>query len=333
MTAEHPFAQYVRTLGRGKKASRALTGEEAYRAMRMVFAEEVEPVQLGAFLMLTRVKEETPEELSAFVRAAREFIAIPANTPEVDLDWSSYAGKRRHLPWFILSALLLAEQGIRVFMHGMGGRQDGRLYTPEIMATLGIHACHSLDEAAAQLQTRHFAFITLEQFCPKLRKLIDLRDLLGLRSPAHSMARMLNPLRAPAMMQGVFHPGYRDIHQQAALLLGQPRIAVFRGEGGEIERNPDRPCLVASVQDGALVEEEWPARFSSGHFKDETLDPQCLLQLWRGEIDDEYATASVTGTAAIALKLLGKADSREAAEALATTLWNDRIKSSLDVIR
>ena len=52
---EHPFAQYVRILGRGKTVGRSLTGEEAEAAMDMILANEVRPEQLGAFLMLLRV--------------------------------------------------------------------------------------------------------------------------------------------------------------------------------------------------------------------------------------------------------------------------------------
>ena len=107
MTTEHPFAQYVRILGKGKNGSRPLTTDEAYESFRMIMADEVEPEQLGAFLMLMRVKEEEPEELAGFIRAVRETLDIPTNAPRVDLDWSSYAGKRRQLPWFILSSLLL----------------------------------------------------------------------------------------------------------------------------------------------------------------------------------------------------------------------------------
>ncbi|MEY4769176.1 MAG: hypothetical protein RL637_1815, partial [Pseudomonadota bacterium] len=93
---EHPFAEFIKILGKGKKGARNLTQQEAYRAMTMIVTEEqVEPEQLGAFLMLMRIKEETPEELAGFVQAARD--SLNAAPPiRVDLDWSSYAGKRRH---------------------------------------------------------------------------------------------------------------------------------------------------------------------------------------------------------------------------------------------
>jgi len=325
MTEEHPFAGYIRTLGKGKHGSRSMSEDEAHRAMQMILAGEVEPIQLGAFLMLMRVKEETPEELAGFVRAAKESLALPADAPQVQLDWSSYAGKRRHLPWFLLSALLLAGSGFKVFMHGAPGRKDDRVYTPQVLEMLGVKESASLAEAAEALRSRNFAFVTLQNFSPVLNDIMNLRPMLGLRSPVHTLARMINPFDAPASLQGIFHPGYRNIHQGAALLLKQPHTAVFKGEGGEVERNPDGPCLVQGVHNGEMQDEEWPAMFDGPrHLKDEIMDPSRLLSVWRGESHDEYGEAAVIGTTAIALKTMGEADSIAAAEAKAADLWKKR---------
>ena len=37
-------------------------------------------------------------EIAGFVQAVREYITVPADIP-VSIDWTSYAGKRRQLPW------------------------------------------------------------------------------------------------------------------------------------------------------------------------------------------------------------------------------------------
>ena len=95
--AEHPFAQFVRILGKGKRGARGLTREEAREAMGMLLDDKVEDTQLGAFLMLLRHKEESAEELAGFTEAIRSRLAAPGI--RVDLDWPSYAGKKRHLPW------------------------------------------------------------------------------------------------------------------------------------------------------------------------------------------------------------------------------------------
>ena len=87
MTREpHPFARFINILGRGKTLTRSLTIDEAERAMAMILAGETLPEQLGAFLMLLRMKEESPEEIAGFVRAARATIRMPAHAPRVDVE-------------------------------------------------------------------------------------------------------------------------------------------------------------------------------------------------------------------------------------------------------
>lgn len=327
---EHPFAPFIRILGKGKKGSRSLTFDEAETAMTMILGGQTTPEQIGAFLMLIRVKEESPEELAGFIRAARAQLGFPSDTaeglPTVDLDWSSYAGKRRHLPWFVLSARLLAEQAdVRVLMHGAPGSKDDRVYCEEAVRALGLPVCEDLDGIAQAVTGGGFAYIDLEHLSPALKHIIDLRSLFGLRSPINTLLRMLNPLSAPYIMQGIFHPNYRDVHQQAAILLDQPHMAVFKGEGGEAERNPDSECPVLGVRGHEAVVETWPALFSRRHIAPETLDVPKLAALWNGEIDDEYGEAAVVGTTAIALRLLERATGPEDAQAQAQALWVNRL--------
>ncbi|MBY0430861.1 MAG: glycosyl transferase family protein, partial [Rhodospirillales bacterium] len=186
MSHEHPFAQYVRILGKGPNLSRPLTREETRLAAGMVLDGTVEPVQLGAFLCLMRVKTETAAEVAGFVQAARDRVERPAGMVPPDLDWSSYAGKSRQLPWFLLAALLLARNGIRVLMHGTEGHTAGRVYAREGLASLGIAPAQSCAEAARQLDQSNFAYLPLAVASPKLHEIIGLKDLLGLRSPVHT---------------------------------------------------------------------------------------------------------------------------------------------------
>ncbi len=329
MNSQHPFSHFVRILGRGRHASRPLTEEEACDAMGMIINDEVEPIQLGAFLMLIRVREETPEEVAGFVRAVQKSIEVPAHAPSIDLDWSSYAGKKRQLPWFILSTLLLAANGIRVFMHGSSGHTAGRIYTRETLTALGIPTAESMDHACRQLSENNFAYLDLEQLSPRLHQLIELRPLLGLRTPVHTVARMLNPLNAPHVMQGIFHPGYLAIHQQAGQLLHQPHLAVIKGDGGEIERNPDMGCRLYSVHQGQTSEEELPALFGKRHTKPEELEVKQLAEVWRGRREDEYGRGAVVGTLAIALRLMDASISDTEALEKAQTMWQERDRELL----
>lgn len=328
----HPFAKFIQILARGKTKTRAFTIEEAQEAMAMILRGEAKPEQVGAFLMLLRLKEETPEEIAGFTLGTRNTFDLPADIPAVDVDWSSYAGKRRQLPWFILSALLLTQNGFKVFMHGTGGHTPGRIYTRETLQKLGFPIAYSFDQAVVHLANSNFAYVPLEVLSPKLRELIEMRPIFGLRSPVHSFSRMLNPFNAPVMMQGIFHRGFMDIHAGAGLLLNQPVTTVFRGEGGEIERRPNKPTVAWTASNGEITNEEWPALLPNGHAAaDEEMDIKNLIAIWQGEESSDYAEASITGTLAIALKSMGQADTIEAAQAMAQNMWANRDRSGLPV--
>lgn len=323
----HDFARFIRTIGRGATLSRPLTREEACDAMGMILRGDVAPEQLGAMMIVLRYRKETPEELAGFVEASRAVMACPSDTG-VMLDWPSYADRHKQLPYFVLAARLLAEEGIRVLIHGIAG--EGAATTPKALAAIGIPPSANADDAARRLDAGKLAYLPLERFCSPLLRLFALRPVLGLRSPANTFARMLNPFAARYQMQGVFHPNYLVTHQAAAQCLGQPYLAAFKGGGGEVQRNPEKPCRVVALTDGAPGEQEWPALTPNARYpwREETLDPALLRDVWEGAHVAEAPIAAITGTAAIALRLLGKAASAEAAESAAQDLWRHRRKNS-----
>ncbi|MGV8863482.1 MAG: glycosyl transferase family protein [Pseudomonas sp.] len=320
--AEHPFAQFVRILGKGKRGARDLTREEAREAMGMLLDEKVEDTQLGAFLMLLRHKEESAEELAGFTEAVRERLHAPAL--KVDIDWPTYAGKKRHLPWYLLAAKCLAQNGVCVLMHGGGAHTAGRLYSEQLLDLLGIPLCRNWQAVGTALEQHNLAFIPLGDWAPQLQRMIDLRNILGLRSPIHSLARALNPLGARCGLQSIFHPGYQSMHREASGLLGDNAI-VIKGDGGEVEINPDTISHLYGTTAGQSWDEEWPALSPRRHVKPATLDPTQLTALWRGEIEDSYPQLALISTIALALRGLGTP--RDAAFELAQQYWDNRDRS------
>ena len=212
------------------------------------------------------------------------------------------------------------------------GRAAGHAPTRPALAALGIEPAASLAAAGEQLESSHFAYVGLETFLPPLDRLIDMRPLLGVRTATNTLARALNPSAAARQMQGVFHPPYRHLHQQLAQLLDQPHAAIFKGGGGEIQRNPMKPCRVAWIAPGvsgapdAASEEDWPALLPdlAHHWRDEPLEPARFAALWAGEIALPAPAAAITGTVAIALKALGRTADQPEAQAMAEQMWRDR---------
>jgi anthranilate phosphoribosyltransferase len=272
--------------------------------------------------MLLRIKEETGEEIAGFIRAARAR-SPPLTEAAVDLDWPAYAGKKRQLPWFLLAALLLAQAGWRVAMHGLDGVTEGRLYAGETLARLGVPLAADFAEAAEHLAKRNFAYLSLERISPDLAGMMALKPILGLRSPVNSLVRGLNPFGAGASLQAVFHPSYVAVHRDAASLLRDRRTIVFRGDGGENERRPNKALETVLVADGIVEEQRWPPIGDPRQAPDETMEIDRLARVWRGAAD-EYGEATVVGTVAVALYAMGIAPDPADAETRARRLWSER---------
>jgi len=305
---------HVRTLGRGPGRARSLTEEEAQDAMACMLSMDAAPEAVGALLMLLRMKGETPEEIAGFARAATQSLALPA---VVDLDWPSYAaGRTRGQPWFLLSARLVAQAGHRVLIHGWNG---ANLAVREGLLDAGIGCASDLKDADRLLDRDSIAYLPLEMLSPELLRLLQLREVLGLRSCINTVCRMLNPSGAGASVLGVFHPSYRQLQTDAAARLGWSALSIIKGAGGEFESNPAKDITAYGLRQGRY----WQStRAAIGY---ETRVPRLqgaltLADLWSGRCSSSLEIDRIIATAALALDTLGESDATARAEAL----WQNR---------
>jgi anthranilate phosphoribosyltransferase len=310
------LAPYIHAMGRGPGRARNLDAAEAEAAMRLILSGRADPHAIGALLMLMRYRGETPGEIAGFARAARAVLPV---LPQVDLDWPSYAaGRTRGLPWFLLAARLVAQTGARVLIHGWNSHQSDGADVRSALALAGIARAESLDEVGALLERDGIAYLPIECFAPRLLELLRLREVLGLRSCINTVCRMLNPAAAPAAVQGVFHPPYLGLQQAAGAVLGQPRLCILKGGGGEFERNPSKAVTLHRLRDAQPSETVLaPILPEAQRLSDLPHPPQALAELWSGRLQDPFAQAIVTGTAQAALLALASGEDAE-------TLWKTR---------
>lgn len=245
----------IKRVARGKHGSEHLSQDEA----KFVFSELLNPqadaLQLGAFLIAQRMKGETSAELAGFVQAAREHIShfdsIKAITGAVDLP--CYAGKRRAAHAYLVAALEARDKGTPIFVHGVSKIAD-RVTAWQVLQTAGIKSATTLSEAKNIMDGEGMVYMDLSDVCPDLNRIYGLRDRLGVRSFANTVARLINPMQCDKQLNGFFHTPYAEYMAQANVLLGQPESLIFMGAEGEPELYADRQKVV-NKQVGELVEQ------------------------------------------------------------------------------
>lgn len=315
---KHPLADYVRILARGKNASRSMTREEAEFTMSHLLSGDFEPEQLGALLMLLRVKEETPEELAGFSAAINA--QWPSNL-NYDLVWPSYAGKRRQPFWCLLSAMLLRNMGYRILFHGTQSHTEGRIYLHEVFEQLGLPTFARIEEVA-QANAPSLAYLPCEAINPEFQRWLSLKSILGVRSPINTILKTISPPGIPSV-QGIFHPSYAETHTGAAQ-LNNTHMVVIKGEGGEFEVNPERKCVARFQMEGVQHQVTITNQRSYFDDKPEGISAQLLTDVWERKLESQYAEQAVISTAALALMVIRKTTDLDAALEECKTNWEQR---------
>ncbi|WP_439142079.1 glycosyl transferase family protein [Planktotalea sp.] len=303
------LASYVRIVAQGKGRARALTQAEAMSAMGIILSGEAAPEALGALLMVLRLRGETDAEIAGFTAALR---SSSSRIPQADLDWPCYAaGRTRGAPLFLLSAKLVSQAGYKVALHGWNSHQ-GSVADPRAALV------------ALDLEGDRLAYYPLEHLSEPAFNLLRLRDTFGLRSCINTVLRMWNPSGARVSVQGVFHPSYRGLQSRAATLLGDQNLTIIKGGGGEFERHPAKDTAVFGFRNGVELNEVVPADIDVTRRLHDPDQPVDLAALWSGGDESDFATATVIGTAALALWSLNAAATIEQATELAKSLWATR---------
>ncbi|BBP46191.1 hypothetical protein THMIRHAS_15640 [Thiosulfatimonas sediminis] len=309
--SDHPFSQFLRILGKGPRSRRCLEVAEAQQAMQMLLQGQVSDKQLGAFLLLMRANGESQTELLGFMQAVQAQLAEVADFSgySVDVNWVSYSGKWRYPPYFLLALKLLAENGYRVLLHGDSGQFAQRAYAEQWLESLGIASLNT-ESVGLDWQSGQVNYLAIGSVLPMVRDLLHLKEELGVRTVFNTLVKLLNPMRAPAAVQGIYHKGVEQLHHAAAQVNHSRCNLVFKGEGGEAEIRPDALIkLFFSLPNQAEPMELKIPAVIERQVRPESWQHEDLVQLWQGQKNDLYGTQSVICTAAVGLMCIALADS------------------------
>jgi anthranilate phosphoribosyltransferase len=260
------IASYIREIGRGKEGARSLSEAQAHDLMSQVLDGRVSDLEIGAFALAMRIKGESIHELAGFLTAAQErCISIKPTRPTIILP--SYNGARKLPNLTPLLALLLAQEGAQVLVHGP--MQDtGRVSTAEIFRDLGLPFACDADDIESAWARREPVFLRIDSLCPSLAKLLEVRRVVGLRNSGHTVAKVLAPCTTQASLRVVNYT-----HPEYAAMLGeffghtQGDAVLLRGTEGEPVADPrraprlevfihgkPRPDLSRAAHEGVLTE-------------------------------------------------------------------------------
>ncbi|WP_287742821.1 DNA-binding protein YbiB [Diaphorobacter sp.] len=231
------ISHYIKEIGRGARGAKALDRAQAADLFGQVLDGQVTDLEIGAFCVAMRIKGETAEEMCGLLDAVHaRMAAIPAcadGQPLIVLP--SYNGARKLPVLTPLLALLLAREGLPVLLHGMR-TEARRVLASDVLEALDIPAL----TAPQSIASGSVAHIGTAVLLPGLARLLAVREVIGLRTPGHSVAKLMNPCAGPALVVSSFtHPEYFDILSGTFATLGAHAL-LSRGLEGEVAADPRR---------------------------------------------------------------------------------------------
>jgi anthranilate phosphoribosyltransferase len=233
------IGHYIKEIGRGKEGARALTREQSADLLGRILDGEVSDLEIGAFCIAMRIKGETAEEMCGFLDATQQRLTkiqiCPTSQERPAVVIPSYNGARKLPVLTPLLALMLAREGFPVVIHGTA-TEDKRVFTSEVLSALGIQA--RTDSIA--VYCGQVAFFPTVQLHTGLQRLLDVRRLLNLRNPAHSLVKLMHPCTGPQVLVTSYtHPEYAQSMEQVLCRM-QSTAMLIRGTEGEAVADPRR---------------------------------------------------------------------------------------------
>jgi len=179
-----------------------------------------------------------------------------------------------------------------VLVHGTA-TESGRIFTSDVLAALDIPALTAIEKIA----NGKVVFAPTELLCPGLKRLLDVRRAVGLRNPAHSLVKIMNPCLGKALVVSSYtHPEYA-ISMGRTFELIAANALLLRGTEGEVvadaRRTPQMEAFVGGMR--TLLQEAQPGTLANVPDLPAAIDSDSTAAYIRAVMSGSHAVpASIT---------------------------------------
>ena len=242
------ISHYIKEIGRGVRGAKPLTREQATDLFGQVLDGTVTDLEIGAFCIAMRIKGESPEEMAGFLDATQARLRKFPATARPLIVLPSYNGARKLPVLTPLLALLLAREGLPVLVHGTA-TESTRVLASGVLAVLGVPAASEV----GAIGDGEVVFAPTELLNAGLKRLLDVRRVVGLRNPAHSVVKLMQPGEGACVVIASYtHPEYAQ-SMAATFDLLQTTALLSRGLEGEVVSDPRRTAQVDGFVRGQRI--------------------------------------------------------------------------------
>jgi anthranilate phosphoribosyltransferase len=291
-----------------------LTEEEAYEAMMAMMSGEATASQIASFLSILRLRGETVDELTGFVRAMRSRMMTIDYEEEV-IDTCGTGGDGAST--FNISttaAIVISSLGVKVAKHG-NRAVSSKSGSADVLEALRIDIQATPEDAKQALKTKGLAFLFAPLYHSAMKHAALPRKEIGFRTVFNLIGPLANPARCKRQVIGVYSTQYAEKLAETLRRLGSEHVLFVTGKDGLDECSIAAETDVVELKHGEIrrfvitPEQYGLARGKLEHIQVHTVkqSAELLKAVMEGKAN-ESATNIVLLNAGVALYAAGKAD-------------------------
>ena len=249
-----------------------LNNSDVAFAVTLLLSEKVEDETKAEFLRALHMKGESPEEIVAFVQLLMDRAVDPMINPaELRgplLDVCGTGGDG--LNFFNISTtimFILAAGGVAVIKHG-NRSVTSTCGSADVLEELGVPLQLRPDELRECTKRHGLGFVFARQYHPAFRAVAKMRERLArqkTRTVFNLLGPLLNPVRPPRQLIGVFAAGLTGVFAEVLRRLARERAWIVHGlaEGtdGMDDISVCGATTVAELDEGkitsAILDTQW----------------------------------------------------------------------------
>ncbi len=239
--------QYIKKVVEGED----LKKEEAKDAMSQIFKDSTD-AQIGAFLAGLKVKGETVDEIAGFVQGMKEVARTIAPNCSPLVDTCGTGGDRYStINISTAAAIVTASVGLPVAKHG-NYAMTSKCGSADVLAELGIKIDLQPEEVESLIDKIGIGFMLAPVFHPSMKRVVQPRRELGIRTVFNILGPLTNPANAEAQVIGVFDESLCEKLAGVLKELGTRRALVVHGSGMDEITNAGE-TRISELKDGKIT--------------------------------------------------------------------------------
>jgi len=318
-----------------------LSESEAEQAMAAIMDGMATPAQIAALVTALRMKGETVEEITGFVRAMRERSAKVKCSRSPLIDTCGTGGDK--LNTFNIStaaAFVAAGAGAAVAKHG-NRAASSKCGSADVLEALGVRIALSPEDVGRCIDECGIGFMFAPLMHPAMKHAIGPRKEIGIRTVFNILGPMTNPAGADRQLIGVFAPHLCKLVAKVLSRLGAERAMVVHGVDGLDEVSTIGDTIMVEWYKGEIISKVVnpaemnvptanPSEIAGGETPED--NAKILLAVMQGERGARRDAVVVN--AAAALLAAGRADTTsEAMELAAESIDSGAAMRTLESLR